>query len=107
MPLRYLRSAICADRGVVGALRYVQQDRRVIPPDAVRQVPPLQVCVAHGIVAWELGRATDSDLGTEHSRQVLLSDDYGKLWFELWTLGAGGAGRGGKKMVKFPQRCLA
>ena len=30
---------------------------------------PLQVCVAHGVIAWELDRAKSSDLGTENSRQ--------------------------------------
>ena len=31
--------------------------------------PPLQVRVAHGVMAWELGRATSRDLGTENSPQ--------------------------------------
>ena len=31
--------------------------------------PPLQVCVPHGVVAWELGRAKSCDLGSENSRQ--------------------------------------
>ena len=46
----------------------MQQDREVpgsIPTDATRRY----VCVAHGVVAWELGRATSRDLGTENSRQ--------------------------------------
>ena len=38
-----------------------------IPPAVCR--PLLQVCVAHGVIAWELGRAKSRDLGTENSRQ--------------------------------------
>ena len=35
---------------------------------ARRWHPPLEVSVAHGVFAWELGRTTSRDLGTENSR---------------------------------------
>ena len=41
-------------------------------------MPPavqVQVCLAHGVIAWELGRAKSRDLGTENSQQ-------GKTWLK-------------------------
>ena len=31
--------------------------------------PAIQVCVAHGVIAWELGQAKSSELRTENFRQ--------------------------------------
>ena len=49
----------------------MQQDHKVpgsIPTDT-KCCQLLQICVALGVIAWELGRAKSSDLGTENSRQ--------------------------------------
>ena len=44
-----------------------------LPTSAFHSAPAewLQVCVAHGVMAWELGRATSRDLGTENRLRIL------------------------------------
>ena len=60
IPLRYLRQHI-----PLRSLNKTAGSRARTP----RMPPPLQICAAHGVKAWELARAKSRDLGTDNYRQ--------------------------------------